>query len=242
MIPDYMLKQILEAKPPEGCCVPEGALPALAEGHLEIARVATIGINPHGGPHTNEWLREKYSPLDKGGAERLWEHKTTYFEYKKYRYFSSLERILKKCGFSYGGQYDHEDHYSDCFACSLDIAQWPTNPRWGQVPKTAQEELLRDGAPFLRKILEKNPRVKLMLGNGSSVVEGLEKAFGVRFNKTKPIKGLWRYDVQMYDSALLGRRFIGWSVNLQSSPGVSNELRDEVAKRVGELVSGICCA
>ena len=55
MIPDYMLKQILEAKPPEGCCVPEGALPALAQIHRRddyAAAERAIGAREGDGPGT----------------------------------------------------------------------------------------------------------------------------------------------------------------------------------------------
>ena len=40
MIPDYIREQVLNAKPPDGCCVPEGSVPAVAEGHFTFARAA----------------------------------------------------------------------------------------------------------------------------------------------------------------------------------------------------------
>ena len=48
MIPDYIREQVLNAKPPDGCCVPGDSVPAVAEGHFTFARAATVGINPHG--------------------------------------------------------------------------------------------------------------------------------------------------------------------------------------------------
>ena len=39
MIPDYMREQVLNAKPPDGCCVPGGSVPAVAEGHFTFADV-----------------------------------------------------------------------------------------------------------------------------------------------------------------------------------------------------------
>ena len=83
MIPDYMREQVLNAKPPDGCCVPGGSVPAVAEGHFTFARAATVGINPHG-----PWNRKDYLPkecltldrddLDEQFLNRVWEEKTRY--------------------------------------------------------------------------------------------------------------------------------------------------------------------
>ena len=47
MIPDCIREQVLNAKPPDGCCVPGGSVPAVAEGHFTFARAAIWG--PVGG-------------------------------------------------------------------------------------------------------------------------------------------------------------------------------------------------
>ena len=70
-----------------------------------------------------------------------------------------------------------EGHYSDRLACSLDLVQWPTNPLWSEIPKEAQAKLLEDGRPFVELVLEKNPSIGLLLGNGHTVVRELEQAF-----------------------------------------------------------------
>ena len=59
MIPDYIREQVLNAKPPDGCCVPGGSVPAVAEGHFTFARAATVGVNPHG-----SWNRKDYLPKE----------------------------------------------------------------------------------------------------------------------------------------------------------------------------------
>ena len=78
MIPDYIREQVLNAKLPDGCCVPGGSVPAVAEGHFTFARAATVGINPHG-----SWNRKDYLPkecltldrdyLDEQFLNRVWE-------------------------------------------------------------------------------------------------------------------------------------------------------------------------
>ena len=143
-IPSYIRDYLLGARPPENCCVPEDSLPALVEGDLRQARVATVGINPHGG-----LSRDEYPPLDGGGAEMVWNDKQRYFQKRRYPYFGRLERVLKKCGVSYGGKYDLEDYYPNRLACSLDLVQWPTTPLWSKISKEAQAKLLKDGRPLI---------------------------------------------------------------------------------------------
>ena len=74
LIPDYIRRYLLGATPPLDCGVPPGTLPALVEGELNQARVATVGINPHVG-----LTRDLYPPLDAGGAELYWDDKRRYF-------------------------------------------------------------------------------------------------------------------------------------------------------------------
>ena len=78
-IPSYIRDYLLGVTPPENCCVPKGSLPALVEGDLRQARVATVGINPHSG-----LSRTKYPPMDEGGAEMMWNDKQQYFQKGRY--------------------------------------------------------------------------------------------------------------------------------------------------------------
>ena len=236
MIPDYIRKHILHARPPEGCCVPEGSIPDVAEGHFYTARVATVGINPHG-----VWKREHFLPKDHSTMEkvdldemlliRVWEEKTRYFERHRYRYFTALEPILNQCGVTYGGQYGSRRPE---LACSLDLVQWATNPLWNELPTKcsphAQRKLLDDGAVFFRKLLAECENIELLLGNGRTVCEQLERTFGVRFDK-------WKVDelgVSLYSGCLLGRRFVGWSTFLSNSR-LNRSQRSELARMVGKL-------
>ena len=235
MIPDYIREQVLNAKPPDGCCVPGGSVPAVAEGHFTFARAATVGINPHGsvenvptpGYNIQSLFRKDGSAcagtkdegcltldrddLDEQFLNRVWEEKTRYFERNTHRYFTMLKTILNACGVTYGGKYgaDRPD-----LACSLDLVQWPTDPLWSKLPREcsadAQSKLLSDGAAFFEKILRENENIELLLGNGKTVVEQFERTFKVRFDKRK-VDDLGAH---IYCGDLLGKRFIGWSAFL----------------------------
>ena len=223
-IPSYIRDYLLGAKPPKNCCVPEGSLPALVEGDLRQAIVATIGINPHGG-----LSRDKYPPLDEGGAEMVWNDKQQYFRKRRYSYFGRLERVLNKCGISYGGKYDLEGHYSDRLACSLDLVQWPTSPLWSMIPKKSQAELLKDGRPFVELVLEKNPRIGLLLGNGHTVVRNVEQLFSTQLERCGEIEGF-----RLYIGEVQGVRFIGWNYFL-SRRGVTIPQMEALGARIAEI-------
>ena len=226
----------MHAQPPEGCCVPQGSIPDVAEGHFYTARVATVGINPHG-----VWKREHFLPRDRSILDedelneqllnRVWEEKTRYFERHRHRYFTVLEPILNQCGVTYGGQYGSS---RPDLACSLDLVQWATDPLWSKLPTEcspdAQSKLLDDGAAFFKKLLQDNENIELLLGNGKTVVEQLEQTFKVRFDK-------WKVDdlgAHLYCGDLLGRRFVGWSAFLSNSR-MDRSQRAKLARLVGEL-------
>ena len=228
-IPNYIRDYLFGAKPPEGCCVLEGSLPALVEGNLSQAKVATVGINPHGGLN-----RDKYPPLDEGGAEMVWNDKQRYFQKRRYPYFGRLERVLKKCGVSYGGKYDQEGLYSDRLACSLDLVQWPTSPLWSEIHKEAKAKLLKDGRPFVEQVLEKNPSVGLLLGNGHRVVRELEQAFSAPLERCGQIEGF-----DLFKGEVQGVTFVGWN-HFLSRRGVTIQQMEALGERVSELAGNVC--
>ena len=227
-IPEYIREQ-LNAQPPEDCCVQHDTLPEIGTGYFEQARVATVGINPHGGAR-----RLSYPPMDEGGAEQAWDDKQRYFERRTYSYFTHLEPILQACGASYGGKYDPDRRYSS-LAVSLDVVQWATDPQWGGLSEDAKNKLLVNGASFFTKVLEENPNIEVLLGNGKSAVEQMASSFKVHFRERKEND----LRTRLYCGELLGRQFIGWSTFLSNSP-LNRLERAELANRVGELYRTGC--
>ncbi len=213
---------IRDATPPSGCCVPAGALPHVVEGHVNEAVVATVGINPHG-----VWHRGDYPPLSEGGAEKVWEGKRRYFENNRYRYFTVLEPILNACGASYGGLYVSR---KPDLACSMDVVQWPTDPLWSDLDRRVQDRLIEDGRPFFEQVLRESPNIRLLLGNGKTVVRRLERIFGTRFEQ-RMYKSL---GTSVFSGDLLGKRFIGWSQFLSNSR-MNRSQRADLAGLVGRL-------
>jgi len=213
---------IRDATPPDSCCVPAGALPHVVEGQVNEAVVATVGINPHG-----VWHCSHYPPMAASGAEELWEDKRRYFENHRYRYFTVLEPILNACGASYGGRYVSSQPN---LACSMDVVQWPTDPLWRKLDRRVQDRLIEDGRPFFEKVLRESPNIRLLLGNGRTVAETLERIFGTRFEeRVERCLG-----TSVFCGELLGRRFVGWSQFLSNSR-MRRSQRAELASLVGRL-------
>jgi hypothetical protein len=111
--------------------------------------------------------------------------------------------------------------------------QWATDPTWaGLKPVEIRLKLLRDDVQFFRQQLEQES-LKLLLVNGQSVVSQLKKSGVCDIEEIEAIAGFGNYDTKMYVGTAFGRvAIVGWSTNLQSSFGVSRQLRDELARRV----------
>ena len=239
-VPEYIRRQ-LDADPPPNCDVPECAIPALIEGRIDTATVATIGINPHG-----TWCRYDYAPLrnwelDDLGITRLLEDKKRYFIKKKYgRYFGRLETILNNLGASYGGLWDPKCQYS-VSAVSMDVVQWPTDPLWGELGRgkagrVKQTELKRTSQDMFIDLLTEHPKIKQLLGNGKEVKETLE-LYGAQIQDSEPCFDFRNF--KLYCGEFVGRRIIGWTASLPNSMLTKSQMTN-LAKRVGELARSGC--
>ena len=154
-----------------------------------------------------------------------------YFLHQPYwRWFGQLEPILNQLGSS----------YNDGTACHLDLVQWATDPVWGGIKDPlVRDRLLRADAAFLGQQLAANP-IRLLLLNGRSVINTVEKTYGVIFQK-HPSELVSR---TTKTQLVIGRGpsnipIIGWSVNLQSSFGVTNKLKQLLAAEVGKLARSL---
>ena len=125
-------------------------------------------------------------------------------------------------------------------ACHLDLVQWATAPTWGKLtPAQVRDKLLEDDAHFLAAQLQ-NGNVKLLLVNGTAVIRQLTTTIVEDLEEVEPLVGYAHQDTRLFVGSAFGQvRVVGWSTNLQSSFGVTNELRAELANRVGKLAVSI---
>lgn len=242
-LPNYIEQRIRRSIPDDMCVVP-GSTPVVSFGNSITANVATLGLNPS----KIEFLDRNGNELQ-GSKRRLATHRSLgvtdlgsaprevieevfsdcnlYFDRNPYRkWFDQLEKILDCSNFSY---------YNGT-ACHLDLVQWATNPTWGSLkPKSAQEKLIQADLGFLKKQLSQD-NIQVVLVNGSGVINELKQRIDTRLDEVEPIKGIGRFATRIYEGVILGDvRIVAWSTNIQSSYGVSNELRKELASRVSSL-------
>ena len=244
-IPDYIQQRICHPIPANSYVVP-GSTPVVAFGNARTATVATLGLNPS----SREFLHSNGNELV-GDSRRLATHRSlgtsdlanapaskieqvlqdcdSYFQRKPYgKWFDKLEQVLQACGAS----------YYDGSACHLDLVQWATKPTWGNLrPRELQNRLIDADAEFLRQQVS-NENIRLLLVNGKGVTDQLRRKCDAKLQEVDRIRG---YNTRFFAGTVFNRVcVIAWSTNLQSSFGVTSELRTEIARHVAQLASGRC--
>lgn len=212
-----------------------GSTPVLAFGDLRSAEVATLGINPSASEFlkddrlragserrlaTLESLRARStSLLTKKQVQALVEDCVSYFHRKPYtRWFNPLNEILREAlGVS----------YCDGSACHLDLVQWATDPAWGGLDDQIKRSLLQEGLPYLKKLLElENIRLVILLGR--QVITQVQEVGLARLQFSRKITSGDR-SYSLYSGEGEGVRFLGWTVNVQSNHGITQEFKSQLA-------------
>ena len=244
-IPQYIEDRIRRPAPVDSCIV-MGSTPVVAFGNARNARVATLGLNPS----RSEFLDDD-SVLLEGEQRRLATHTSlgvsdlahapvasvarvlqdcdSYFHGRPYwRWFKQFEPTLSACNAS----------YSDESACHLDLVQWATDPIWGKLrPAALRHKLIADDTKFLAEQLNCE-NLRLLLVNGAGVLRELLRAMGDRmeFVEMKRIDGFANRPTRLFAGRIFDRvQVVAWSTNLQSSFGVTAELREELPKRIAAV-------
>jgi hypothetical protein len=243
VIPDYIEARLRRPLPRENFVVP-GSTPVIAFGNFAEAEVATLGLNPSRQEFLNrrgqmlEGSSRRFETFPSLGVdtletaptallERIIEACRLYFQPNRNPYmawFGQLEALLKKL----------EASYLDGSACHLDLVQWATDPTWARLPESTRVRLVSDDAPFLLEQLHGH-RIRLLLLNGTRVISqfvasthcALERRAGISWGRATAV---------VYAGVFDGIQVLGWSPNLQSSYGVTNALRNEIAERLADVV------
>ena len=223
-------------------------------GHLEAARLATVGINPS----NREFVRADGSELA-GHDRRLptlgslglpsWSEADfvalrsillacrKYFEHNPYdSWFGALQRIIEPTGHSYYAPRSN--------ACHLDIVPWATTNKWGTLSPAARRKLVERAAQALVDMILSSPLTMLVL-NGQEVVRQFEALLGNPLTaKRVPAWDLPRRSGRAVPGVAYFSRIssiaqipldrdllvIGYNHNLQSSFGVTAAVRDHISE------------
>ncbi|MBA3470949.1 MAG: hypothetical protein H0T53_15045 [Herpetosiphonaceae bacterium] len=243
-IPAYIAERIRRG-PPEGCSIVPGSTPVIAFGPVRRATVATLGLNPSKNEFLDSQSRELDGPLRRletmrslgiasladasdAAVAQILAGCDTYFQRNPYRrWFDQLQVILDPLNVS----------YAEGSTVHLDLVQWATDPIWRHLDAPTISRLLHEDAGFLRQQLE-NERIDVLLLNGRSVINHLQWAFNMALQPVSTNLSSGRLATEIVVGSGIGRcTIIGWSTNLQSSFGVTRELRQQLAAVVATLVA-----
>jgi hypothetical protein len=222
-------------------------------GHLETARLATVGINPSNrefvGIDGNELVGDDrrlptlgslglpaWSQADFFSLRDILAACQNYFECNPYdSWFRALQRIIEPTGHSYYSP------RSD--VCHLDVVPWATVGKWGTLAPVIRRQLVERAAAALAEMIASSPLAMLIL-NGQEVVRQFETLLGSRLDSRpmaawnlprrsgKAVPGLaYSGRVSSIADIPLDRELlvVGYNHNLQSSFGVTAAVRDGVS-------------
>jgi hypothetical protein len=226
--------------------------PVPAFGDLGNSLVATLGLNPSNREFVDDDGRELDGPLrrlhtlrslglsrwseaTKDHLERIDVACRGYFTCNPYdRWFSCLDSILSGARCTYYGE--------SANACHLDLIPYATLCKWADLTTRQRSSLLAFASDALGHLL-RDASVRLLLLNGRTVIEGLQRVTGVAFEHaemsewTLPRQSgvgvvgyAYRGTVTRLAGVDLGRPLmvLGYNHNIQSSFGVTAKVKTAI--------------
>jgi hypothetical protein len=218
--------------------------PVMFFGNINNSKVATLGINPS----KNEFLENgiefseeerRFQTLNSLGStshknltneqiQKVINSCLNYYNINPYRrWFDILENyILQKLSVSY---------YSGT-ACHLDIVQWATDPIWRNLDQTTKKLLIKNDIEFLSIQLQVE-KIDTLLINGKGATEiFLEYFKPTLIKQDKLLVGNISCNVYSFELKLKNKivKIYAWSNNLQSTVGLTNQMREEIGNWVKE--------
>ena len=229
---------------PDNPSIIANSTPVLFFGNIYNSKVATLGINPS----KNEFLKNgeelsrierRFQTLNSLGStshenltnehiQKVINSCLNYFNVNPYkRWFDILENyILQKLSVSY---------YSGT-ACHLDIVQWATDPIWRKLDRITKNLLIKNDIEFLSIQLQVE-KIDTLLINGKGATEIFIEYFKPTLIKQdKLLVGNKSCNVYSYELKLKNKivKIYAWSNNLQSTVGLTNQMREEIGNWVKE--------
>jgi hypothetical protein len=229
--PDWLVSMV-RREPPIKDVVVEGSTPVVSFGDFRQVRVATLGINPSnlefvdakGNLLQGEKRRlattksseaASLGSLSDSQVEKVIDECNRYFDVNPYGWFKTLDEVIKPgLGVS----------YFDGTLCHLDLCQWATNEKWGELDPKTRNILLEDGLPHLRNQLTKS-NISLVVVNGRSVWNQIEESGMGTPEKSGELRfGAKNTSCELLEMTYEGVRFVGWTSNLQSQNGANSKI------------------
>jgi hypothetical protein len=230
-------------------------------GDLSRSNIATLGLNPSnrefvdGAGHELEGPHRRFHTLTSLGLAR-WSEATArhlrlileacsaYFLRNPYHaWFKTLDHVISGTKASY---YDPATA-----ACHLDLIPYATTRKWTELTSRERSSLLALAGDTLGLLLRDSP-VRLLILNGSSVAQHLQHISGVRLERqpmsdwslprqqqSHVIGFAYRGAVRHLAGVSLRRevRVLGFNHNIQSSFGVTTEVRAAIRRWIAHTAA-----
>jgi hypothetical protein len=242
-----------------GTDIIEWGAPIPCFGDLSRARVATLGLNPSNKEfldksgdelvgvsrrfHTLKSLNlGSWAEVDARHLRLILESCRGYFELNPYdRWFRKLDKVV---GGAYASYYGATAH-----ACHLDLIPYATSRKWTQLTRSQRSALLAVACDILGILLRDSP-VRVLILNGSSVVDQFENIAGISLEeKDMPSWSLSRGtmsnvpgiaywgEVESVGEIRLGFGLLvlGFNHNVQSSFGVTNRVMGAIRRWISRM-------
>mgnify|MGYP001554180395 CR=1 FL=1 len=232
--------------------------PVPSFGDISRATVATLGLNPsnrefvdrHGNELDGESRRfptlgslglQRWSDARKKHHATIAESCRAYFFRNPYDgWFRQLDHVI---GGTHASYYDEK-----CHACHLDLIPFATACKWTELGRHEREHLMEIADDTLARLLVDSP-VRILILNGRTVVDALQRLAGVsgesremagwtlKRNGKACVAGIGYKGVfSRLAGVELEREILvlGYNHNLQSSFGVTNDVRDSIRNSITE--------
>lgn len=221
-------------------------------GDLSCSSIATLGLNPS----NREFVDIRGKELD-GDVRRFHTLKSLGLKKWSDANVTHRKKILESCN-----QYFHQNPYDGWFkgldkiisgtkasyydmsvkACHLDLIPYATACKWTELTSQQRTLLLNLAGDTLGLLLKDSP-VRLLILNGQTVIENLQRITGVDFEKdtipdwTLPrktgfgVKGFsYRGTIREVAGVYLNRKvhILGFNHNIQSSFGVTTQVKTAI--------------
>lgn len=237
--------------------------PVPSFGDPEAAQVATLGLNPSNKEFVDNLGQEldgsirRFPTLaslaleDWSGARR--KHRTeiaracrNYFRSNPYDlWFGKLDRLLAKTGASYYGPTPD--------ACHLDLIPYATAKKWTALRTLEKQALFALAGDSLGLLLERS-KIRVLVLNGRSVVEGFQELSGSELDQRKVpswtlnrsasegVTGIsYTGVITKFGARRLRRRVyvLGFNHNIQSSFGVTSAVTESIGDWLGQRIKSL---
>jgi hypothetical protein len=232
VISPYLVKMVRRT-PPAGAPVVPDSTPVVVFGNFWSAEVATLGINPSAnefnGPDGEPLEKRRLATLHSLGLRTMLDTKDTHIS----QVLSDCREYFSKDGNPYWTWFGPLDKllsqatgmsYRDGTACHLDLVQWATDPVWDKInDPSVRQALLDDGVPHLTNQLRQG-NIRLVLLNGRQAVDQVRAVDLAALENVgdMPYLESGTKTTNLYAGVGDGVLFLGWSVNIQSTPGANS--------------------